>query len=302
MLLSVGDKLDHYQILAPLGAGGRGEVYRAHDTHLERDVAIKVLPRALANDPERLARFDRKAKILAALNHPNIGAIYGLGDSNGVRAVVMELVEGETLTLVIKRGPRSVKDTCRAGREIAEALEAAHDRGVVHRDLKPGNVMMTSAGVVKVLDFGLAAMVQPDRVEPGDVNNSPTLTVAGTMAGTILATASYISPEQTEGLPVDKRADIWSYGVVLWEMLTGKRLFEGKSVSHTLADVLRMEIDFSTPCAPSPIRNLLERSLARHTHTRLRDIGEARVILDDVISGVDSKEDSPTTTLTPLST
>src|SRR5260370_37151088 len=173
-----------------------GEVYRAHDTHLERDVAIKVLPRALANDPERLARFGRAAKILVALNHPNIAVIYRLVESNGVRALVMELVEGETLTLVIKRGPMSVKDTCRTGRQIAEALEAAHDRGVVHRDLKPGNVMMTSAEVVKVLDFGLAAMVQPDRVAPGDVNNSPTPTGPGTMAGTILGTASYRSPQQ----------------------------------------------------------------------------------------------------------
>ncbi len=300
MLLSAGDKLGHYQILAPLGAGGMGEVYRARDTHLERDVAIKVLPRALANDPERLARFDREAKILAALNHPNIAVIHELVESNGGRALVMELVEGETLTSVIKRGPMSVKDTCKAGRQIAEALEAAHDKGVVHRDLKPGNVMVTPAGVVKVLDFGLAAMLHPERATPGDVNNSPTLTTAGTMAGTILGTASYMSPEQTEGLPVDKRADIWSYGVVLWEMLAGKRLFEGKSVSHTLADVLQMEIDFSNPSAPAPIRKLLERCLDRETNTRLRDIREARVILDGVITGAYSKVDSPAKTVSLL--
>ena len=300
MLLSEGDKLGHYRILGPLGAGGMGEVYRAHDTQLDRDVAIKVLPHALATDPERLARFDREAKILATLNHPNIAVIFGLVECGGGRALVMELVEGETLTSLIKRGPMSVKDTCKAGRQIAEALEAAHDKGVVHRDLKPGNIMVTPAGVVKVLDFGLAAMVQSDRATPGDPNNSPTLNTAGTMAGTILGTASYMSPEQTEGLPVDKRADIWSFGVVLWEMLTGKRLFEGKSVSHTLADVLRKEIDFSNPSAPAPIRELLERCLDRETKTRLRDIGEARVTLDNVITGVYSKEDSPVKTTSPL--
>jgi serine/threonine protein kinase/Tol biopolymer transport system component len=300
MLQSEGDKLGHYQILGPLGAGGMGEVYRAHDTQLDRDVAIKVLPHALASDPEGLARFDREAKILAALNHPNIAVIYGLVECRGGRALVMELVEGETLTLLIKRGPMSVKDTCKAGRQIAEALEAAHDKGVVHRDLKPGNIMVTPAGVVKVLDFGLAAMVQSDRATPGDPNNSPTLITAGTMAGTILGTASYMSPEQTEGLPVDKRADIWSFGVVLWEMLTGKRLFEGKSISHTLADVLRKEIDFSNPSAPPPIRELLERCLDRETKTRLRDIGEARVTLDNVITGAYSKEDPPAKTTSPL--
>ncbi len=300
MLLSEGDKLGHYQILGPLGAGGMGEVYRAHDTQLDRDVAIKVLPHALASDPLRLARFDREAKILAALNHPNIAVIYGLIECGGGRALVMELVEGETLTLLIKRGPMSVKDSCKAGRQIAEALEAAHDKGVVHRDLKPGNIMVTPAGVVKVLDFGLAAMVQSDRATPGDPNNSPTLITAGTMAGTILGTASYMSPEQTEGLPVDKRADIWSFGVVLWEMLTGKRLFEGKSISHTLADVLRKEIDFSNPSAPAPIRELLERCLDRETKTRLRDIGEARVTLDNVITGAYSKEDPPAKTVGPL--
>ena len=300
MLLSEGDKLGHYRILGPLGAGGMGEVYRAHDTQLDRDVAIKVLPHALATDPERLARFDREAKILATLNHPNIAVIFGLVECGGGRALVMELVEGETVTSLIKRGPMSVKDTCKAGRQIAEALEAAHDKGVVHRDLKPGNIMVTPAGVVKVLDFGLAAMVQSDRATPGDPNNSPTLNTAGTMAGTILGTASYMSPEQTEGLPVDKRADIWSFGVVLWEMLTGKRLFEGKTVSHTLADVLRKEIDFSKPSAPAPIRELLERCLDREMKTRLRDIGEARVTLDNVITGVYSNEDSPVKTTSPL--
>lgn len=280
MPLSVGDKLGHYKIVAPLGAGGMGEVYKARDTQLEREVAIKVLPQALAQDPERLARFDREAKILAALNHPNIAMIHGLVESDGGRALVMELVPGDTLGARIKRGALPANEALEVARQIAEALEAAHEKGITHRDLKPGNIMITSTGLVKVLDFGLAAIAQP--AAPFDPNTSPTLSMGMTQAGVIMGTAAYMSPEQAEGMPVDKRADIWSFGVVLWEMLTGKRLFEGQTVSRTLADVLRMEIDFSKLPADTParLRGLLRRCLDREVRNRLRDIGEARVALD----------------------
>jgi eukaryotic-like serine/threonine-protein kinase len=210
MPLSVGDKLGHYEILSPLGAGGMGEVYRAQDTQLQREVAIKVLPVGLAGDTDRLARFDREAKILAALNHPNIAVIYGLVESAGGRALVMELVAGETLADRIKRGPISLSEAVLVARQIAEALEAAHERGIVHRDLKPGNVMITQSGAVKVLDFGLAAMTQVGASTPGDPNNSPTLTIGMTQAGVVMGTAGYMAPEQAAGTPVDRRADIWS--------------------------------------------------------------------------------------------
>jgi len=217
MPLSAGDKLGPYEILAPIGAGGMGEVYKARDTKLEREVAIKVLPAALAKDAERLARFEREAKVLASLNHPNIAQIYGIEESNGVRALVMELVPGQTL-----KGPLPLETALNYAKQIADALEAAHDKGITHRDLKPANIMVTPAGIIKVLDFGLAAVSQVST--PGDRNtNSPTLTMHATQAGMIMGTAAYMSPEQASGKPVDKRADIWSFGVVLWEMLTGKR-------------------------------------------------------------------------------
>ena len=214
MPLSVGDKLGPYEILAPIGAGGMGEVYRARDTKLDRDVAIKVLPAVLAQDPERLARFEREAKVLAALNHPNIAQIYGLEQ----RALVMELVEGETL-----KAPLPVETALNYAKHIADALEAAHEKGITHRDLKPANIMITPAGVVKVLDFGLATVTQPSAASEGDPANSPTLTMRATQAGMIMGTAEYMSPEQARGKPVDKRADIWGFGVVLYEMLTGAR-------------------------------------------------------------------------------
>src|SRR5438552_2762426 len=207
MPLHAGHKLGPYEILAPLGAGGMGEVYRARDTKLDRDVAVKILPDALARDPARLARFEREAKVLAALNHPNIAAIYGVEE----RALVMELVEGETL-----KGPLPVETALHYARQIADALEAAHEKGIVHRDLKPANVMITPAGVVKVLDFGLAAVLQGPGSSAVDPANSPALTMRFTQAGMIMGTAAYMSPEQAAGKPVDKRADIWSFGVVLW--------------------------------------------------------------------------------------
>jgi serine/threonine protein kinase len=284
MPLSVGDKLSQYQILAPLGAGGMGEVYRAHDTQLGRDVAIKVLPLELANDPERLARFDREAKILAALNHPNIAVIYGLVESDGQRALAMELVPGETLGDRIKRGPMPLDEILPIARQMAEALEAAHERGVVHRDLKPANVMITPTGLVKVLDFGLAAMSQSGPSAPGDPSNSSTLTVGVTQAGVIMGTAAYMAPEQASGMVVDKRADIWSFGVVLFELITGARLFSGDTMAHTLADVLRAPIEFKKVTAPAPIKNLLQRCLDRNVTTRLRDIGEARVAIQTYLA------------------
>jgi serine/threonine protein kinase/Tol biopolymer transport system component len=287
MALSAGTRLGPYEILSAIGAGGMGEVYRARDTKLDRDVAIKVLPDALAQHPDRLARFEREAKVLAALNHPNIAAIYGLED----RAIVMELVEGPTLAERIASGPLPLEESLKIAAQIADALEAAHEKGIVHRDLKPANVKAPPDGVVKVLDFGLATAAQAEARATTTGENSPTLTMAATEVGLILGTAAYMSPEQAAGKPADKRADIWSFGVVLWEMLTGSRLFAGgETVSHTLADVLRAEIDFGKLPASTPaaIRHLLKRCLDRNVKTRLRDIGEARVILANPTSGTES--------------
>jgi eukaryotic-like serine/threonine-protein kinase len=276
MSLTRGSKLGPYEILAPIGAGGMGEVYQANDTKLDRKVAIKVLPTAVSHDPERLARFEREAKVLAALNHPNIAHIYGLEESGSTRALVMELVDGSTLSV-----PQPLETALDYARQIAEALEAAHERGVTHRDLKPANIMVTPNGVVKVLDFGLASV--PSREATGDPSTSPTMTMAATQAGMIMGTASYMSPEQAAGKVVDKRSDIWSFGVVLYEMLSGAKLFEGETVSHTLADVLRAPIGFDKLPASTPpyVVQLLKRCLTRDPKKRLRDIGDARIVLEE---------------------
>ncbi|MBM3767761.1 MAG: hypothetical protein FJW32_20420 [Acidobacteria bacterium] len=268
MPLSAGDKLGPYEILSLLGKGGMGEVYRARDPKLNREVAIKVLPHALANDADYLARFQREAQTLAALNHPNIATIYGL-EAN---AIVMELVEGATL-----QGPLPLAEALPLAKQIAEALEAAHDKGIIHRDLKPGNVKVTPEGIVKVLDFGLAKAVneRPAVVGP----DSPTLTLRATETGVILGTAGYMSPEQAAGKTVDRRADIWSFGVVLYELLTGKRMFDGETVTHTLADVVRAPIDLSM-IEDAQIRHLIGRCLDRNLKTRLAHIGEARIALE----------------------
>jgi serine/threonine protein kinase/Tol biopolymer transport system component len=289
MPLSVGDKLGSYEILAPIGAGGMGEVYKSRDTKLGREVAVKVLPAALERDPERLARFEREAKVLASLNHPNIAQIYGIED----RAIVMELVDGPTLADRIGSGAIPLEEALKIAAQIAEALEAAHEKGVVHRDLKPANVKVRDDGTVKVLDFGLATAVQSGARESAEGANSPTLTIGATEAGVILGTAAYMSPEQAAGKPVDRRADIWSFGVVLWEMLTAKRLFEGETISHTLADVLRAEIDFAklSRSTPLPIRELLKRCLDRDLKTRLRDIGEARIAIQKYLANPASAPD-----------
>jgi serine/threonine protein kinase/roadblock/LC7 domain-containing protein len=251
-----------------------GEVYRAKDTKLEREVAIKVLPAALAQDPVRLARFEREAKVLASLNHPNIATIYGVEESDGVRALAMELVPGERL-----KGPLPLQTALNYAKQIAEALEAAHEKGIVHRDLKPANIMVTPEGVVKLLDFGLAAVPTRDVDGSVDRHNSPTMTIAATQAGMIMGTAAYMSPEQAAGKPVDKRADIWSFGVVLWEMITGRQLFDGETISHTLAAVLTKEPDLGQ--APVKVRRLLQSCLQKDTTQRLQAIGDWRLLLTE---------------------
>ncbi len=288
----IGSTLAHYRITAKLGEGGMGEVYRAIDTRLEREVAVKVLPASVATDPERLARFEREAKLLAALNHPNIAQIYGVETSGEMRALVMELVEGATLAERVESGPVPLEESLAIARQIAAALEEAHEKGIVHRDLKPANVKLTPDGRIKVLDFGLAKAMEPvdglaaggDAARSPTLMNSPTLTAArGTQLGVILGTAAYMAPEQARGGPVDKRADIWAFGVLLWEMLAGKLLFAADSVADTLARVLTVEPDFSPLPAgvPLPIRNLIRRCLEKNPKNRLRDIGDARLVLDE---------------------
>jgi len=256
-----------------------GEVYRAKDTKLDRDVAIKIVPESFAHDPERIARFEREAKVLAALNHPNIAQIYGLEE----RALVMELVEGPTLAERIAKGALPLEEALGIAKQIAEALEAAHEKGITHRDLKPANVKVTPEGTVKVLDFGLATAAKASTAD-GNPSDSPTLTLdyGATRTGMILGTAAYMSPEQAVGKPVDRRGDIWSFGVVLFEMLTGRRLFEGETISHVLADVIKGEIDLSKlpSSTPNAIRDLLKRCLDRDLKNRLQWIGEARIVID----------------------
>ena len=280
----------HYRLIEKIGEGGMGVVWRAVDTTLDREVAIKVLPEAMAQDTESLARFEREAKLLASLNHPNIATVHGLHEAEGHRFLAMELVAGEDLAERLERGRPPVDEVTRIALQIALALEVAHDNGVIHRDLKPANVRLTPDGVAKVLDFGLAKAYESGSGASSESSLSPTLTSRGTMEGLILGTASYMSPEQAAGQTVDKRCDVWSFGVVLWEMLVGGRLFRGETVSHTLADVLRQEIDLSEVPAdlPPSLAWLLERCLERDAARRLRDIGEARVVLENLIAGRES--------------
>jgi Tol biopolymer transport system component/tRNA A-37 threonylcarbamoyl transferase component Bud32 len=287
MGLTSGTRIGAFEILTPLGAGGMGEVYRARDTKLARDVALKILPEALARDPERMARFQREAQILASLNHPNIAAIYGMEVGDGVCALVMELVEGPTVAERLKAGALPMEDALSIARQVAEALEAAHDRGVIHRDLKPANIKVASDNTTKILDFGLAKALAPED-SGANISNSPTLTAAATQVGVILGTAAYMSPEQAKGKPVDRRADIFAFGCVLYEMLAGKRTFEGETVSETLASVLKTEPDFSALPATTPpaIRNLVRRCLEKDSKRRLQAIGEARIAIEETIAGV----------------
>ena len=277
MSLSAGARLGPYEILAPLGAGGMGEVYRARDARLKREVALKVLPEALAGDADRMARFQREAEVLASLNHPNIAHIYGVEE----RAIVMELVEGES-----PKGPLPFEDAWKIAMQIADALEYAHDKGVMHRDLKPANVKVTpdgpSGSMVKLLDFGLAKVFSPDSGDKeggGTVTNSPTLSMGATVAGVILGTAAYMAPEQAKGKRPDKRADIWSWGVLLYELLTGERMFGGEDVADTLAQILTKEPDLER--VPGRVRRLLRECLQKDPKLRLRDIGDARRLLEE---------------------
>jgi len=317
MALTSGTRIGSYEILSPIGAGGMGEVYRARDAKLGREVAIKVLPASFARDAERMARFEREAKVLASLNHPNIAAIYGFEDSGGTHALVMELVEGPTLsdrigaaaaaisptTTGLKSAspqasqarPVPIDEALRIARQIADALEYAHEKGIVHRDLKPANIKISRDDAVKILDFGLAKAVQGE-VSDADIANSPTLTHMATMQGVLLGTAAYMSPEQAKAKVVDRRADIWAFGCVLYEMLTGKMAFSGETVTDTLAAIIKEEPDWSQlPAAtPTRVRVLLQRCLQKDPKQRLRDIGDARISLDEVISGVSE----PSTTKT----
>ena len=307
MPLTTGTRLGAYEIISTLGAGGMGEVYRARDARLDRQVAIKVLPDAVVDDPDRLARFEREAKVLAALNHPLIAHVYGFEQIGDRRAIVMELVEGFTLEERLAQGALAIPDALGIARQLAEALETAHDLGIIHRDLKPANIKLMVRGnapprandgrfdrglppidvddcTVKVLDFGLAKAFDTAAGVSGNALNSPTITARATELGTILGTAAYMSPEQARGKAVDRRADVWAFGVVCYEMLTGSRLFKGEDVSDTMAAVLRQPIDLAAlpPGTPSSVRTLLERCLEREPRQRLRDIGEARVALERI--------------------
>jgi Tol biopolymer transport system component len=285
LTLGPGSRLGVYEIAAPLGEGGMGQVYLATDTRLKRQVAIKVLPPAVAVDPDRLARFQREAEVLASLNHPNIAAIYGVEEASGVTALVMELVEGDDLSRRISRGALPIDEAVPIATQIAQALEVAHEQGIVHRDLKPANVMVRGDGTVKVLDFGLAKAMDPAGASSADAANSPTLTAHATALGVILGTAAYMAPEQARGKAVDKRADIWAFGAVLFEMLAGRSAFEGETVTDIIAAVVSREPDWTRLPASTPagIRHVLARCLEKDPKRRVRDIGDVRFELENPV-------------------
>jgi eukaryotic-like serine/threonine-protein kinase len=284
MALCSGTRVGHYEILAPLGVGGMGEVYRARDVRLGRDVALKTLPECFIKDPERMVRFEREAQVLAAFNHPNIASIYGLEESNGIRALVIELVEGPTLAERIASGPIAMEEALRVAREVAEALEAAHEKGIIHRDLKPANVKATLDGKIKVLDFGLAKALGTDTFAAG-LSDSPTIPIESTREGLILGTAAYMSPEQARGKPLDKRSDIWSFGCVLYEALAGRKAFPGDTVTDILVAVIEREPDWvGLPHnTPDTIRALLRRCLQKDAKHRLHDIADARIEIEEAV-------------------
>jgi len=296
MTISTGTWLGPYEVIAPLGAGGMGEVYRARDTRLDREVAIKVLPDALARDRERVLRFEREAKLLASLNHPNIAHVYGFEEAAGKKFLVLEYVAGETLASRLRRGPIPVEETLELARKIAEALEAAHEKGVIHRDLKPGNVMVGKDGAVKVLDFGLAKVMSDDSSTSSFGSaDSPTITAHYTRPGVVLGTGAYMSPEQARGKPLDKRTDIWSFGVVVLECLTGRTLFGGETVSDSIGAILHKDPDWTSLPGDTPptVHLLLRRCLTKDASKRLRDIGDARIELESAIADPRSSSLAP---------
>ena len=284
MSLQPGSRVGAYEIVGPLGVGGMGEVYQARDTRLNRQVAIKVLPDAVALDSERLARFNREAQVLASLNHPNIAVIHGFEDVDGIHALVMELVDGPTLADRIAQGPMSLDEALPVARQIAEALESAHEQGVIHRDLKPANIKLRTDGTAKVLDFGLAKAIEPaTSLSPSSASVSPTITTpAMTRVGVILGTATYMSPEQAKGLPADKRSDVWAFGCVLYEMLTARRAFDGDDVGETLASVLKIEPDWSVlpKSCPAPLVDLIKGCLRKDRKQRIGDVSTVRFLLN----------------------
>jgi len=283
MALSPGARLGPYEILSPLGVGGMGEVYKARDTKLGRDVAIKILPERFVGDPARIARFEREARLLASLNHAHIGAIYGIENAAGLQALVLEFIDGESLASRIRRGSMPLKDALSAAMQMARALEAAHERGIVHRDLKPANVLIKATGLVKVLDFGIAKSVDPgDAIDEG-ASDAATLSLRATEAGVLVGTAAYMSPEQARGQPVDKRTDVWAFGCVLYEMLTGSRAFPGATLADTLAGIIGREPDWSAlpPVTPPAVRRLLHRCLEKDPQRRLHDIADARIEIEE---------------------
>ena len=286
MALTPGTRLGVYDITAAIGEGGMGQVYRATDAKLKRQVAIKVLPPSLAADADRLARFQREAEVLACLNHPNIAAIYDLEESGGTTALVMELVEGDDLSQRIARGAMPLDEALPIAKQIAEALEAAHEQGIIHRDLKPANIKVRGDGAVKVLDFGLAKAMDPAGASGANAANSPTLTAHATALGMILGTAAYMAPEQAKGKAVDKRADIWAFGVVLYEMLAGRAAFAGDTITDIIAAVVTREPEWTAlPAAtPASIRRLLARCLEKDPKRRVRDIGDVRFEIDETIA------------------
>jgi eukaryotic-like serine/threonine-protein kinase len=300
MSLSIGTRIGSYQIVSTLGAGGMGEVYRARDTRLNREVAIKALPEICSVDPERVARFEREAQLLAALTHANIGGIHGVEEAGGARYLILELIPGVSLAERLEAGPMPVAEALAIARQVAEALEAAHEKGIIHRDLKPGNIMVTPDGAVKVLDFGLAKALGPEgsaaSTDGYGPANSPTLTLAATQLGLILGTAAYMAPEQAKGRVADKRCDVWAFGCVLFEMIAGARAFGGEDVSDTLAAVLRADPEWATlpPATPPPIERLLRRCLEKDRRKRVPDISVARFAIDDCLAAPPQEPGSAT--------